>query len=295
MRSFRSTIGGLILTVGLAGAAFAHPDSGVTMFAPHIPGPINIDGNIDDWVEWFPEAAVVTTEQSFPHVCAEANCDVVPEDFDWNIRLAWDDGTNRLYFSVEVFDDSWTQIAEAGHRSLHEADDLEIISDPDNSGGEIGSTKDEDGIAGRRGQQWYFNQGAPGEGTRLEVIYGGSEALAVTWVGQPPYGDSAFSRDGNRGVYEAWVRLFDWLSENGPDDSIEHDLTADETIGFGFLYDEIDGEAGSGYDAQWKTAEGTSQWGDANQVPDVLLLPPGDGPTAVDPASWGNLKAGHTH
>lgn len=294
MKSLRSILGGLILTVGLAGAVFAHPDSGVTLYAPHIVGPIEIDGDISDWTDWYPEAAVITTDMTYPHVCEGANCEAVADDFDWTVRMAWDDGTNRVYFSVEVFDDVWLAPEAAGERSLHSWDCLEIVSDPDNSGGEIGGTMDDDGIAGRRGQQWYFSQGAPGEGARMEVIYGGSEALAVTWVGLPPYGDAAFTLDGNRGVYEAWVRLFDYLSENGPDDSIEHDLTADQTIGFGFLYDEIDAAPGT-YDAQWKTAEGTSQWGDANQVPDLLLLPPADGPTAVDPESWGNLKAGHTH
>ena len=279
---------GLCLLVGLSGTAEAHPDSGITLFAPHVPAAgITVDGKIDDWENWFPEAAVITTDMTFPHVCEGANCDPVPEDFDWTIRIAGSDADNMIFFSVEVFDDIWLIPENAGERSLHNWDNLELVTDPDNSGGDIGSVKDGDGIAGRHGQQWYFSQGAPGEGTRMEVIYHGAEGLAATWPGDPPYGSSAFTLNGNRGIYEGSIVLFDYLSEEGPDASIPHDLTADETVGFGFLYDERD--VAGGYDAQWKTAEGTDQWKDANQVPDLLLLAP-SGETAVDDISWGLIK-----
>ncbi len=292
--SFRKLITAVsAVAVMASSAAFAHPDSGVTLFAAAIPSDvtITIDGDVSDWVSWFPEGAVITTDQTYPHVCEGANCDVVPEDFDWTTRFAWDEASNRLFFSVEVFDDIWLRPEAAGERGLHNWDDLELVVDPDNSGGDIGSVKDGDGIAGRYGQQYYFSQGAPGEGIRFEVIYSGSEALAATWPGMAPFATTAFTLNGNRGVYEASMVLFDYLSENGPDESIVHDMTANETIGFGFLYDERD--VAGGYDAQWKLAEGTSQWQTANQVPDLLLLPPG-GPTAVEAITWGLLKA-HDH
>ena len=128
MSSIRNTLGGLILTVGLAGAVFAHPDSGVTLFAPHIQSPITIDGDVSDWVSWFPEAAVITFDQTFAHVCGE-NCEPNAEDFDWTTRIAWDDATNRIYFSIEVFDDVWIIPEAAGERSLHRWDDLELVVD----------------------------------------------------------------------------------------------------------------------------------------------------------------------
>jgi hypothetical protein len=278
----------ICLLVGFTGTAMAHPDSGVTLFAPHVPsGVVTIDASIDDW-GWFPEAATITTDQTFPHVCADGNCEVVPEDFDWTIRIAWNDDSNRLLFSVDVFDDIWLIPENAGERSLHNWDGLEIVSDPDNSGGLIGGGVDEDGLIGRYGQQWYYSQGAPGEGTRMEVIYSGADGLAATWPGQPPYGDATFSLDGNRGIYEASMVLWDFLSELGPDDSIAHDLTEGETVGFGFLYDERD--VAGGYDAQWKTGESPDQWKSANNVPDLLLL--GTPATAVEDFTWGQIKAG---
>ena len=82
--------------------------------------------------------------------------------------------------------------------------------------------------------------------------------------------------------------LWDYLSELGPEESIAHDLTADETVGFGFLYDERDVEGG--YDAQWKTGPSTTQWQTANDVPDLLLLPPTTA-TSVGTNSWAQIKA----
>lgn len=290
MKALKILCAGLCILFGMQGVATAHPDSGITLFAPAVPDnvDINVDGDISDWTSWFPEGAIVTTDQTFPHVCEEANCDPVPEDFDWTIRIAWDDASNKVFFSVDVFDDIWLIPSNAGERSLHRWDDLEIVIDADNSGGDIGSVKDADGISGRHGQQWYFSQGAPGEGTRMEVIYHGADDLASTWPGDPPYGESAFTLDGNRGIYEGGMVLWDFLSELGPEESIAHDLTANETVGFGFLYDEIDLEEGD-YDAQWKTAPGTSQWQTGNEVPDLLLLPSTG--TAVAPTSWAQVKA----
>ena len=290
MKLLKVLCAGLCILFGMQGIASAHPDSGITLFAPHIPSnvDINVDGSLGDW-DWFPQGAVITTDQTYPHVCADANCDVVPEDFDWTIRIAWDDESNKVYFSVDVFDDIWLIPSNVGERSLHNWDDLELVTDPDNSGGDIGSVKDADDIAGRHGQQWYFSQGAPGEGTRMEVIYHGADALASTWPGDPPYGESAFTLDGNRGVYEGGMVLWDYLSELGPEESIAHNLTSGEAVGFGFLYDERDVEGG--YDAQWKTAPGTSQWQTANEVPDLLLLDPADTPTAVESTAWARIKA----
>jgi hypothetical protein len=274
---------------------WAHPDSGIELYAIAIPegGNIVVDGDLSEWAG-FPEAATVTTDMTYPHVCEGADCEVVPEDFDWIIKIAWSESENKLYFGVQVHDDVWLLPENVGERSLHKWDDLEPVTDADNSGGITGSVKDEEGHAGRYGQQWYFSAGAPGEGTRMEVIYLGTEGEVGTWPGQPPYGESAFQFDAatNTGYYEGSLVLFDFMCDDGPDCSIVHDLTEGEAVGFGFLYDEIDQAPGT-YDAQWKTAPGTKQWGNGNEIPDLELLPPSDWSpaVAVESNTWGQVKS----
>lgn len=297
MRTLGAVLLGLGLLAGMCAVLWAHPDSGIEIYAIAIPegGNIVVDGDLSEWAG-FPEAATVTTDMTYPHVCEGADCEVVPEDFDWIIKIAWSESENKLYFGVQVHDDVWLLPENVGERSLHKWDDLELVTDADNSGGITGSVKDEEGHAGRYGQQWYFSAGAPGEGTRMEVIYLGTEGEVGTWPGQPPYGESAFQFDAatNTGYYEGSVVLWDFLCPEGPDCSTVHDMTEGEAVGFGFLYDEIDVEPGT-YNAQWKTHPGTSSWKDANELPDLLLLPPSEDwmpqVTAVESSTWGQVKS----
>ncbi len=298
MKTLGAVLLGLGLLVGSCGLAWAYAGSGFTYYGVGVPAgkAITVNGDLGDW-DWFPDAATIGIEDAcYVHACqietdehlGTPNCEVNTADFDWTIKVAWaPEPDNRIYFAVEVYDDVWMFPETAGERSLHKWDDLELVTDPDNSGGTAGSTTDDEGYSGRYGQQWYCSAGAGGTELRLELIYiGVGMVKEATWMDVPPYAEFNFKKVGNTGYYEGAVALFDFLDPSGPEASVRHLLTEGEAIGLGFLYDEHDHS--TQYDGQWKTHSGTSSWKTADEIPDFVLLA---APVAVEPSSWGQIKS----
>jgi hypothetical protein len=89
--------------------------------------------------------------------------------------------------------------------------------------------------------------------------------------------------------------LWTFLSPDGPDQSIVHDLAEGQTIGLQVGFNDYD-ENPSDLGAVWQMGPPKPTAHFANNVPDVVLLGTAGWvtPTAVSPASWGSIKATFT-
>ena len=163
---------GIALLAGLDGVAWPHDPTAFIYFAPHIPAGdhIAVDGDLSDW-SWFPEVLEITTEQAFVTVGPDI---FNPKDFDWKIRVAWNDAENRIYISFEIFDDTFFPYETVGEHETYLYDNFELITDADHSGGVYRGSEVPREENGTQAQLWMFPLGGPTEGYHFIYLRGKS-------------------------------------------------------------------------------------------------------------------------
>ena len=284
----RSIILAVSLVLGAWGIASGSPASGIEYYCPQYPpgGPgITIDAVFDDWAG-YPDETKITVDQLYVH--AGTDMDLDPLDFDATIMWTWHEDLNVVFIATEQFDDIYNAIDVVGYTETYQFDDMEMTTDPDNSGGRYQYDPMPEDEWGTLGQQWGFGPSP----SPYHVIMRSSGA---TWMLEPPYSEywAIVSEEatGTRIFHEVYLMLFDYLSMEGPDQSIVHEFYEGDTVGLSFYFDDYD-EDPSSLGGQWKTHERPDLPHNADACPDVHMIGPGAwGTTAVNSASWGAVKA----
>jgi hypothetical protein len=281
----------------LWGLSFAHNgEYFLVQYPPEGPG-IVVDAEFSDWAG-YPEELKVTLDQMYAHAGDELDPD--PTDWDCTIMWSWDNNGEYLQIAAEKFDDVYLPSPEVGNPKVWDYDNFEMGVDPDHSGGYYmyGSAGPED-TWGEGGQQYGF-MATP------EPYFICQACQGATWHLAPPYmiHDARIAPEatGTREYHEIKMMMFNYLHcdpEPTREDSYAKSELLDMEVGVithaTVLIDEHD-VAGEGLDAQWKTAEGTETYMNGDQQPDLILVGPdawdaSQIPTAVEPTSWGALKA----
>jgi hypothetical protein len=254
-------------------------------YPPGGPG-IAVDGIFDDWAG-YPEETLVTLDNIYVHAGAETKD---ATDWDVTIMWSWNDALNVFCVAVEVFDDIYNPVPVKGEHGTCNYDDMEMGTDGDGSGGFFHSS---DAVAadewGEQAQQWGFSP-SPEPYFQIYNIQG------ATWMYEAPYteywGIVQEEATGWRMFHELYMVLWDHLAPEGPNESIPHDLEEGDVVGISFLFCDYDADP-SKLEGQWKTHERPDGAKNANAWPDVNLLGTlgWEVPTAVQPASWGAIKA----
>lgn len=292
----RSIILAVSMMLCLWGISFAHNgEYFLVQYPPEGPG-IFVDADFSDWAG-YPEELKVTLDQMYAHAGPEL--EPVPTDWDATIMWSWEDDGEYLQWAVEKFDDIYIPSPEVGNAKVWDFDNVEMGVDPDHSGGYYmyGSAGAED-VWGEGGQQYGF-MATP------EPYFLCQACQGATWMIGEPYmiHDARIVTEatGTREFQECKMMLFTYLHCD-PEPTREASFEASERLDMEvgvithatFLFDEHD-EVGV-LNAQWKTAEGTETYMNGDQQPDVILVGPdawdaSQLPTAVEPTSWGALKA----
>lgn len=282
----RFLIFSIVLCIGTGSAGIVAAQDIPQAFSIKIPEGASptVDGDLNDWA-WFPEVAVVTPEQ----MTSQHDVDVVynPEDFDLRLMLAYSEETNLFYLGVEIFDDILNRIPSADKRFDWGWDDMEIYTDPDNSGGQYQWSAAPRETWGQTAQQWWYMIGPSNE------PYGGVLNIGgASWMDDPPYHNQALTvtevTGGTRLTWEVSMVLWDLLSPEGPGQSRAHNLTEGDVLGMSFVYADFD-EDGA-YQGYWKLHRLTKAHENADVFADIVLIGP-PGTTSAESGTWGRIKS----
>ena len=308
MQRLAHIITGLALVVMVSSSARAHKPEGVEFFAPHIPDQVlatmDIDGNFADW-SWYPQDLVITSDQL---VSRAGNDPRDIADIDVSFRIAWNEGTNKVYLALEAFDDFIHRDTESA-QDVYTEDGWTISTDADHSGGFFHAGDLEQSVMGTQGQQWVVHP--PGPATTMWVFDFGENffenvenrgGVEAHWNGHPPWGEITVGppeavpvKEGDTDVtlfYEfAWT-LFDFLDPAGPDNSVVHVLEEDQIIHLGIHYQDHD-ENGDDWDSQWGLNDESDATRDGSVLPDWVMVkvPDLESLTAVEASTWGQIKS----
>jgi len=291
------------LTVALASASFAGSNAnGIGYFALEVPQGHSIvaDGDISDW-GWFDPAFIYGPDDMTEILAGEMP---TKADLDLAAYTAWTgtDRDNKIFGFVRVTDDSLCVIEtllDDGWRD----DDLEVVADPDASGGPMEGEFDTRGVAGQQftmhlatggyesaygdGSWWLRWQVAPEMHWLDELV----EATTTT----VPAGQGNGATDVTV-HYEYSMPLWDLAVPDGQDASVLHLLEVGQLIGFGYQLNEADNpEIRRTHQVATAGEEGASGNGDFLSEYTLLAIGEyedmGGGATAVETQAWGKIKA----
>lgn len=290
----RAAVLSLALILVLAGNALAQrwafgEDEVPTLYAVGIVGDAvpTIDGDLSEWAN-YPDWNIWTFADNF----IDNSFGTVKDlgSLDATGKLAWDGGTNMLYFAFDVFDDVHVQESAAGQCLYWIQDDLEWYIDADNSGGSYNGNEPEGVRRCGPAQQEAMLIG--GVGNDL------CTCSASKWSMEAPYlytaGMMTETATGTQTTYEVARMLFDFLDET-PELSSVHQLAEGDVIGMSWDLDDQDvsGE-GKSQTTAWYTTSLTSLFREADNLNDVVMAPAEwdvSGATAVESQHWGAIKA----
>jgi hypothetical protein len=278
--------------VAWAGSGLANENSnGIGYFALQVPDPgaMMLDGMDNDW-GWFDPAYVVTPDQMNCTLTGE-----VPDKSDWDcaIKVGWTpEPDNRLYVFVRVVDDI-LNIDETAMDDGWKDDDMEIPLDVDHSN--------------------TFHGPADGGGTRTDMQQltfhiptpGGYPQCAYLRYQQIPEMQWPVSEGMIEGVthvepkaehltenvtvgYEIRMAAYDFLSPDGADASTRHVFQAGQILGMSVTIDDAD-DGGRTHQISTHPTEAGAH--DSDFMSEFTLLAIGEYETAVEPSSWGAVKA----
>ncbi len=264
------------------------------------------DGSVEDWYEVLGEPALTASDFYW------LNYDYDPSELDFRIWLAWHQGSNTIWIAMERFDDLYfNRYDGSGLNRMHLWDSsIRFLVDGDHTGGiygdwtAAGHRRDCEGCTpeqvlrnNRQAQRWI----AIAEAANGEILdYDGHSE----WVIREPYaaaGSGVLGQTPAITVVEFKVTPFDDLIWDDEDASEVSQLRPGKTIGFAMRTSDNDAtEYQDGFGPRIHLSLGPEVSDlrvNADLFVDGLLVGAGEDPSsyddvsAVDPSSWGRIKA----
>ncbi len=253
------------------------------------------DGSVEDWYEVIGEPSLTASDFLWQFGRYDLS------DVDFRIWLAWNQGSGTLWIAMERFDDLYINNYDgAGLHAMHRWDSsLEFMVDGDHTGGVYGfllginceeCTDEEVLWNNRQAQRWIAIAEAPGGGDILD--YDG----ASDWVIREPYavaGGGVIGESPATTVTEFKVTPFDDLIYDDEEASEVSQLFPGKVIGFTISTKDNDAiRAWEGpVSVQMSLGGKLRDTVDADRFVDGLLVGAGLEGSAVEPSSWGRIKA----
>ena len=263
------------------------------------------DGSVDDWLEVVGEPSLTASDFVWGSQYDPAEYD--PSEVDFRIWLAWHQGSGTLWAAMERVDDIYINRYDADPSNMVYWDSsLTLFVDGDHSGGRFtfvspyyceGCTPEQVREDNRQAQIWIVIGEAP-HGEHLVHIGAGRE-----WVAREPYaaaGGGAFGSSPAVSVTELRVTPFDDLVYDDEDACMASELYPGKVIGFDiWTRDNDDTTPPLIEDVIFMSLSESDlrSRAHADFFVDGLLLGAGEDPSlyddvsAVEPSSWGRIKA----
>ena len=255
------------------------------------------DGSVEDWLEIVGEPSLTASDFLWLYGSYDLS------DVDFNIWLAWHQGSGTLWVAMERFDDLYLNNYDGA--GLHEMvgwdSSIAFMVDGDHTGGIYGQLlginceqcTDEQVLWNhRQAQRWMAIAEAPGGGDILD--YDG----ASDWVIREPYaaaGGGVIGQSPATTVTEFRLTPFDDLIYNDEEASTPSELYPGKVIGFSI--DTQDNDDSGAFDVSITLTGKWQEMINADLFVDGLLVGAGedasryDDVSAVEPSSWGRIKA----
>ena len=288
----------LQITVGLAKPALGHYPEGVAYRAFQFPDHLvpAIDGDLTDW-EVVGDSYAILTGQFHDLISPEVEASD-SDDFAARLMVGWNKAENRLYIAAQVRDDIHQIDRPAGSAEVIFRDDaMELFIDADHSGGQFANfteLSDEEYRRRNGTEANHFVLAGPPPDEDFFVNYS-----AAVWYALPdgPYTRAAVEFAGvlgGKGVtnYEVMLVPFDRVDINAVFQSEEHLLREGEILGFNVEFNDLDVHSDL-FDAKWSLSGQHNSYRFSDRFTDLMLMSL-EGTlqgTAVEPRSWGRLKA----
>ena len=231
-----------------------------------------IDGNTEDW-EMVPESYIVGMDQVWDDSGKHSAIDTT--NLNFNVKVGWVKGENRLYFLYEAYDNYW----DFEHPGLHN-DTFELIVDADQSGGtfidRFHPNKKMDimdayfSYHGVQAQNYHIF--TPAYGKDWTLVWG-----SQPWIKELPYAnavtnyDFSFEESGKL-VLEFWITPFDYAG-NTPERSIISQLRELKKINLCWAvidYDDKNKEQNNGF---WNLSKEHKMYGNSSYALPFVLMP----------------------
>ena len=267
-----------------------------------------LDGDLSEW-DIVPEDYYVPFESHFEYYLGLGH-ENDESNLSFRVVAGWSQGTNRLYFMMERFDNYWDR---NGVGAVAGGDDSwEIMIDSDHGGDQHWyAASDFESEEEHQRNQGRYAQNAHCRFPPLEPFgWKWWFQSKSTWHDVPPWGDYGFQLDGESNAGEVTARIeimsaawddFHWMS---PEESEpEHTFVEGNTIGLGWVVHDMDNDAedNSGSTGGWGINPNIQMWFDCGNCSDFLLAPIDPRVdfsqmvtgTAVEEESWGRIKAAY--
>ena len=286
-----------VLTDALALPALAHFPPGEFFFAVQFPDaniPV-IDGNHADWGVVPQVPYEVGNDRYSDSVYSKLRGEIDVSDLSVRQVVGWNDNTNLIYLMAEVFDNVHSRDAETPNAWW--ADDAwEIYISPTHP--EI-----EGGGGYAPGQEGIIKIGYNFSMPPTAGAWGGYNP-PFDWVTDPANNDAwsmAYTFSGEEFgestyFYEAWIRPFDFIPDDG-DRAVaeETDLEEGQVIAISWTFGDFDTPGGAAledYQGFWSVSPNGCCRADNDMVMSELddSIAWGDQATAVESNSWGRIK-----
>lgn len=230
-----------------------------------------IDGDPSDWAI-VPDSYSIGMDQMHDDEQKHAQPD--PKDLDIHVKVGWVKGLNRLYFLYEAYDNYW-DFSDPG---LHN-DTFEIVVDGDRSGGplipQFRNNPDQEtweahfSMHGVQAQNYHIM--TPADGKDWTLAWG-----CQPWDKELPYANHAQNysfHHGESGKYtlEFYITPFDYAGCDGPQHSVESQLTENKVIGLSWAVIDYDGNAkNNGF---WNLSPEHTMYGNGSFLNEFRLMP----------------------
>ena len=305
MRTCLVFMAGLVPLLCLADAAHAHIGDQIYPIFELLDEDLDridlTDGSVEDWHEVGGEPSLTASDFFWLFGAYDLS------DVDFNIWLAWHQGSGTLWVAMERFDDLYLNNYDGtGLHTMHRWDSsIEFMVDGDHTGGAYSyllgvncqdCTPEQVLSDNRQAQRWMAIAEAPGGGELLDYD-GRSE-----WVNKEPYaavGGAVIGETPATTVTEFKLTPYDDLIYNDEETSQASKLLPGRIIGFSMATK--DNDAIRAYEGPtsilMSLSGGWREMINADLFSDGLLVGAGEDPSlyddvsAVEPSSWGRIKA----
>ena len=293
----------LQIIVGSAKSAMGHYPEGVIYRAFQFPDHLMpvIDGDLRDW-EVVGASYTILTGQFHDLISPEIEASD-SDDFSARLMVGWNKAVNRLYIAAQVRDDIHQIDRPAGSATALFLDDaMQLFIDADHSGGQFANFTElshEERIRRNGAEANHFVLAGPPPDEDFFINFSAAAWYALS---DGPYTRAAVEFIGvlgGEGVtnYEVMLVPFNRVDINAVFQSEEHVLRENEILGFNVEFNDFDVHSDL-YDAKWSLSGQHNSYRFSDRFTDLMLMPL-EGTfqgTAVEPRSWGHLKASlHTN
>lgn len=257
------------LTYLLSSDVAAHHRKGVTYPVFQFPSDVlpTVDGDPSDW-DIVPAKYMIDGSHLMDTVMGKGK-NMDPKDLAVEVKVAWSEETNRLYFLYKVRDDMF-------NFNFARGDIFEVVIDADHSGGRYHTFDDVDEKTEARlksttAQNYHiFTPNHPDKAWAW--VWGEQQ-----WLIEKPWAEHAYDYDfkqkeGGELYLEFYITPFNYASFRGPKYSAVHKLEEGETIGLSWSvldYDEDD----TTYEGFWNLSHHTRMDYTASLLVNFKLLP----------------------